>query len=516
MPRKISMDTLYKKLVDPTIPEDELAKYFAVDPDSAAPFSPALTIDPSAVDIPDTPAGEARSAAVLNSANWVARMRRLNRYHEIMSRGTYKGPVIVSEGDSWFQYPFRLTDTIDVLLKDYAIMSLDAAGDTLDNMFAQSEHLDALDDTEASILLFSAGGNDLVAGGALASHLRDFDPALSPSQHLLPSFDQLLADAVGTYERILRDVGRAFPGVHTICHGYDYSIPAKGKWLGKPMEKRGIADTALQRAIAAEMVDRFNALLSRMAGGFSRVSFVDNRRIVTDRRWHDELHPTSAGYADVAARFKAEIEKVSKPRSRGKKSKSAPATLMTRKGRSLHLGLNVVDPEHYGGWDGLLAACEFDAEDMASIASDMGYDSTVLMSEEAKRDTVINEIKAAAKALEPGDIFFVSYAGHGGQIPDMNRDEEDATDETWCLYDAQLIDDELYNLWSLFKPDVRILVVSDSCHSGSVIRNMASAGQLDVDGTDMATGLLPRTMPPLVAAKTFRANRDLYTRIGRS
>ena len=37
-------------------------------------------------------------------------------------------------------------------------------------------------------------------------------------------------------------------------------------------------------------------------------------------------------------------------------------------GVSLHLGLNGVSATAYGGWDGPLAACEFDANDMAAIA----------------------------------------------------------------------------------------------------------------------------------------------------
>ena len=46
----------------------------------------------------------------------------------------------------------------------------------------------------------------------------------------------------------------------------------------------------------------------------------------------------------------------------------------TSKGRgvSLHIGLNAVSAAAYGGWDGPLAACEFDANDMAAIAKSKG------------------------------------------------------------------------------------------------------------------------------------------------
>nr|WP_304521779.1 caspase family protein [Bacillus toyonensis] len=65
--------------------------------------------------------------------------------------------------------------------------------------------------------------------------------------------------------------------------------------------------------------------------------------------------------------------------------------------------------------------------------------------------------------------FFVSYSGRGGQNRKRN-DETDGFDETRCLYDGQFTDDELYSLWHLFKEDVRIIVLSDSCHSGTVTR----------------------------------------------
>ena len=41
-------------------------------------------------------------------------------------------------------------------------------------------------------------------------------------------------------------------------------------------------------------------------------------------------------------------------------------------GLSLHIGLNEVDPVHYGGWKGTLRGCENDARDMAALARALG------------------------------------------------------------------------------------------------------------------------------------------------
>ena len=65
----------------------------------------------------------------------------------------------------------------------------------------------------------------------------------------------------------------------------------------------------------------------------------------------------------------------------------------------------------------------------------------------------------------------LSDSGHGGQVPDKNDDEPDAQDETWCLYDGELLDDETYSLLSELSEGVRILVFSDSCHSGTSIKD---------------------------------------------
>lgn len=177
---------------------------------------------------------------------------------------------------------------------------------------------------------------------------------------------------------------------------------------------------------------------------------------------------------------------------------------------SLHIGLNFVDPKHYGGWDGELGACEFDAEDMVAIAKSKGMKSTLMLTKKATRAAVLAGIRAAAKALKSGDLFWMSYSGHGGQVPDTTGDEDDKQDETWCLYDGQLIDDELYFELSKFASGVRVLVFSDSCHSGTVTRNLPPTVAIIPTAQPAQR---PRLMPRSVALRTYRDNKAFYDKL---
>jgi metacaspase-1 len=183
------------------------------------------------------------------------------------------------------------------------------------------------------------------------------------------------------------------------------------------------------------------------------------------------------------------------------------------RGISLHVGLNEVDTSHYDGWDGALAACEFDANDMQSIAESRGFETSTLLTKDASADAVTAAIESAARALDSGDFFFMTYSGHGGQVPDKNdEEEEDRSDETWVLYDRQLMDDELYALWARFKPGVRIFTLSDSCHSGSVTRNIEDDVPDVVATAEVAAKESPRyrALPRDKMIATYRHNADLY------
>lgn len=169
---------------------------------------------------------------------------------------------------------------------------------------------------------------------------------------------------------------------------------------------------------------------------------------------------------------------------------------------SLHLGLNLVSPTHYAGWDGELFACENDARAMAALAKARGMKPTRLLTKKATRAATLAALRGAAKALKAGDLFFLSFSGHGGQVKDMNGDEPDRKDETWCLYDAQLVDDELYFELSRFAKGVRVVVLSDSCHSGSVTRARKPPAP--------PRGKRFRLMPDAIGGKVYAAHRALY------
>jgi metacaspase-1 len=183
---------------------------------------------------------------------------------------------------------------------------------------------------------------------------------------------------------------------------------------------------------------------------------------------------------------------------------------------SLHIGLNEVNPDHYDGWDGKLVACEFDANDMEALAESQGYTTKKLLTKEAAADSVSQAVADAGSELEDNGILFLTYSGHGGQVPDGNSEEEDRMDETWVLYDRQLVDDELYTLWSQFKPGTRIVVLSDSCHSGSVVRALPDIIQPQALARNGGGPPAMKAMPEELEKKVYERNRELYDTVQKS
>jgi metacaspase-1 len=138
---------------------------------------------------------------------------------------------------------------------------------------------------------------------------------------------------------------------------------------------------------------------------------------------------------------------------------------------SLHLGLNAVNADAYRGWSGPLRGCENDARAMQAIADARGFTSRLLLGAAATRFHLDAAMVRAAAELVAGDLLLLTYSGHGASWPDHDGDEPDRYDEAWCLHDGMLLDDEIHHRLCAFAAGVRVLVVSDSCFSGSVTRD---------------------------------------------
>lgn len=180
---------------------------------------------------------------------------------------------------------------------------------------------------------------------------------------------------------------------------------------------------------------------------------------------------------------------------------SAP-TPKRPKGLALCVGVNRVDPDHYAGWSGPLNACENDARNMAAMLTTRNFTAQTLLTRNATTHNFFKALSELAKQAVAGDIVVVSNSSHGGQVPDYDADESDGMDETVCLYDREVLDDELAAAWATFAPGVRVLWVSDSCHSGTMVRAIGQSAVLVQDGS--------RALPPEVAAVTASINENTY------
>jgi hypothetical protein len=176
--------------------------------------------------------------------------------------------------------------------------------------------------------------------------------------------------------------------------------------------------------------------------------------------------------------------------------------IRTPVGMSLHVGVNTLDGGHYGPEVTELASCVNDAKAMLTLAERLGYTGSVLADGEATVANVTAGIRAAADALFSGDVFLFTYSGHGGQIQNTSSDDEpDGMDETLCLYDRMLVDDELHMLLGEFRSGVRVFMVFDSCHSATAAKGkrlVAVARKAIIDArTKGLEGLLKDTSADL-------------------
>jgi hypothetical protein len=131
-----------------------------------------------------------------------------------------------------------------------------------------------------------------------------------------------------------------------------------------------------------------------------------------------------------------------------------------------------------------------DARDIATALKGAGVaDLKVLIDRDATRRNLDRAMMHLLEASTPGDLVFLSLAGHGAQAPERVKGiEPDGMDEVFLLSGfsrsgpgnlERIIDDE-FNGWlsQLNKKGVDVLFVADTCHGGGLTRKPEFAGDV--------------------------------------
>ena len=135
--------------------------------------------------------------------------------------------------------------------------------------------------------------------------------------------------------------------------------------------------------------------------------------------------------------------------------------------RGLFVGIN-----DYPGTNNDLNGCVNDFKDWTKeLATSFGVSSyATLVNEQATKESIKKNLTKMINKSVPGDLVVFTYSGHGSFVVDTSKDEPDSKDETLYTYNGNLVDDELRAIISKAQDGVKIVIILDSCHSGTGTR----------------------------------------------
>jgi len=137
--------------------------------------------------------------------------------------------------------------------------------------------------------------------------------------------------------------------------------------------------------------------------------------------------------------------------------------------KAICVGIN-----NYQGTANDLNGCVNDANDWANLLGTFGFETNKIIDEQATKNSILTAFENLINGSSAGDVVVFTYSGHGTQVMDTSGDEQDGYDEALYVYDGSLIDDELSSILKNANKDAQIIVISDSCFSGTVTKMMKS------------------------------------------
>ncbi|MDP9199947.1 MAG: caspase family protein [Pseudomonadota bacterium] len=132
---------------------------------------------------------------------------------------------------------------------------------------------------------------------------------------------------------------------------------------------------------------------------------------------------------------------------------------------------------------------------------------TFLKDSQATRIAILDAIDELVEKAGPDDRVYFHFSGHGSQAPDRDGDEDDELDETIVAYDSRkpgipdITDDELNSRFARLRTR-NVLLVFDSCHSGTVTRSISEIRTRAIPADDRGD-LYQTTTRAAVAVETL-------------
>ncbi|MCU0805941.1 MAG: SGNH/GDSL hydrolase family protein [Burkholderiales bacterium] len=249
---------------------------------------------------------------------------------------------ILAEGDSWFTIGAIPSSNLLFELRfprRTAVVNIAYPGDTIvriADIAANPDLREMLTDRNSGwrwhAIVLSGGGNDLIDRARECLRAPPGGSGSAPADYVdAAALGRVIAEVKKGYRDIaaLRDSTSLNAGVTIVAHTYDYATPRnapakflfagfKGPWLHRAFTDAGVPEplrvaiadrlfdaladgiTALEREIAHFRVVRTRKSLVRAALGETGAS----------GDWLNEIHPTSAGYAKLAAKLEPVIDAV--------------------------------------------------------------------------------------------------------------------------------------------------------------------------------------------------------------
>jgi hypothetical protein len=133
--------------------------------------------------------------------------------------------------------------------------------------------------------------------------------------------------------------------------------------------------------------------------------------------------------------------------------------------RAVCVGIN-----NYPGTSNDLQGCVNDANDWSALLIGFGFETSLMLDSQATRQNIKTALNGLIASASEGDVIVFTYSGHGTQVIDVSGDEGNVYDEAIYVYDGTILDDDLRTIINNIGPKVTLIVISDSCFSGSVTR----------------------------------------------